>query len=189
MNHLTENIRHVTLDGQTLRIEQVVAVARFHARVSLSPKTFERIDASRALVDRIVAEGRTVYGISTGFGEFSKITISSDKSAQLQENLILSHCVAVGEPLNEETARAMMLLRANALSKGNSGIRREIIETLIGKKKMKKLPSGSEEMTRCTCTAKVSKPTEGSSRYSFRLAPRRISASLEKTSTWSPKRR
>ena len=132
MNHLTENIRHVTLDGQTLRIEQVVAVARFGARVSLSPKTFERIDASRALVDRIVEEGRTVYGISTGFGEFSKITISSDKSAQLQENLILSHCVAVGEPLNEETARAMMLLRANALSKGNSGIRREIIETLIG---------------------------------------------------------
>ena len=132
MNHLTKNIRHVTLDGESLRIEQVVAVARFHAKVSLSPKTFERIDASRALVDKIVAEGRTVYGISTGFGEFSKITISSDKSAQLQENLILSHCVAVGEPLNEETARAMMLLRANALSKGNSGIRREIIETLIG---------------------------------------------------------
>ena len=132
MNHLTKNIRHVTLDGETLRIEQVVAVARFHAKVSLSPKTFERIDASRALVDKIVAEGRTVYGISTGFGEFSKITISSDKSAQLQENLILSHCVAVGEPLNEETVRAMMLLRANALSKGNSGIRREIIETLVG---------------------------------------------------------
>ena len=73
-----------------------------------------------------------MYGISTGFGEFSKITISSDKSAQLQENLILSHCVAVGEALNEETVRAMMLLRANALSKGNSGIRREIIETLVG---------------------------------------------------------
>ncbi|MBQ6236329.1 MAG: aromatic amino acid lyase, partial [Clostridia bacterium] len=125
-------MRHVTLDGESLRIEQVVAVARFHARVSLSPRTFERIDASRALVDRIVAEGRTVYGISTGFGEFSKITISSDKSAQLQENLILSHCVAVGDALNEETVRAMMLLRANALSKGNSGIRREIIETLVG---------------------------------------------------------
>ncbi len=132
MNHLTENIRHVTLDGESLKIEQVVAVARFHAKVSLSPKTFARIDESRALVDRIVAEGRTVYGISTGFGEFSKITISSDKSAQLQENLILSHCVAVGEPLNEETVRAMMLLRANALSKGNSGIRRALIETLIG---------------------------------------------------------
>ena len=132
MNHPAENIRHVTIDGESLKIEQVVAVARFGAKVSLSPKTFARIDASRALVDKIVKEGRTVYGISTGFGEFSKITISSDKSAQLQENLILSHCVAVGEPLNEETVRAMMLLRANALSKGNSGIRRELIETLIG---------------------------------------------------------
>ena len=132
MNHPAKDIHHVTLDGESLSIEQVVAVARFGASVSLSPATFSRIDASRALVDRIVKEGRTVYGISTGFGEFSKITISSDKSAQLQENLILSHCVAVGDPLNEETVRAMMLLRANALSKGNSGIRREIIETLIG---------------------------------------------------------
>ena len=131
MNHLTENIRHVTLDGESLRIEQVVAVARFGAKVSLSPKTYERIDASRALVEKIVAEGRTVYGISTGFGEFSKITIGSDKSAELQENLILSHCVAVGTPLSEETVRAMMLLRANALSKGYSGIRRELIEAMI----------------------------------------------------------
>lgn len=131
MNHPAESISHVVLDGETLSIEQVAAVARFGAAVSLSPGTYHRIDASRALVDRIVKDGRTVYGISTGFGEFSKITISSDKSAQLQENLILSHCVAVGEPLNEETVRAMMLLRANALSKGNSGIRREIIETLI----------------------------------------------------------
>ncbi len=131
MNHLTENIRRVTLDGESLRIEQVVAVARFHATVSLSPSTYEAIDASRALVERIVREGRTVYGISTGFGEFSKITIGSDQSAQLQENLILSHCVAVGTPLPEETVRAMMLLRANALSKGYSGIRRELIEALI----------------------------------------------------------
>ena len=81
MNHLTQNIRHVTLNGESLKIEQVVAVARFGAKVSLSPSTFARIDASRALVDRIVKEGRTVYGISTGFGEFSKITISSDRSA------------------------------------------------------------------------------------------------------------
>lgn len=131
MNRLTESIHHVILDGNSLTIEQVVAVARFGAHVSLSPSTYEAIDASRALVERIVAEERIVYGISTGFGEFSKITIGSDRSAALQENLILSHCVAVGAPLSEETVRAMMLLRANALSKGYSGIRRVLIETLI----------------------------------------------------------
>lgn len=131
MNHLTESIREVVLDGAHLTVEQVVAVARFHATVVLSPDTFARIDASRNLVERIVREERKVYGVSTGFGEFSKIPIGSEKSGELQENLILSHCVAVGNPLDEETVRAMMLLRANALSKGFSGIRREIIESLI----------------------------------------------------------
>lgn len=131
MNHLTEGIRHVILDGESLKIQQVVAVARFGATVSLAESTYAGIDASRALVEKIVAENRTVYGISTGFGEFSKIAIGCDKSADLQENLILSHCVGVGEPLNEETVRAMMLLRANALAKGFSGIRRALIEALI----------------------------------------------------------
>lgn len=131
MTHLPEQIHHITLDGEHLTIEQVIAVARFRATVSLSPDCWERIDASRRLVERIVSEGRTVYGISTGFGEFSKISIGTDKSSELQENLILSHCVAVGDPLNEETVRAMMLLRANALCKGFSGIRRELIEAMI----------------------------------------------------------
>lgn len=122
----------IVLDGEHLTIEQVVAVARDFAPVSLSDSTFERIDASRALVDKILQDGKTVYGISTGFGEFSKVAIGREQSATLQENLILSHCVAVGEPLDEQTVRAMMLLRANALCKGYSGIRRELIETLIG---------------------------------------------------------
>lgn len=131
MNRLTETIREVVLDGAHLTIEQVVAVARFHATVVLSPNTFDQIDASRDLVERIVREERKVYGVSTGFGEFSKIPIGSEKSGELQENLILSHCVAVGTPLNEESVRAMMLLRANALCKGFSGIRRCIIESLL----------------------------------------------------------
>lgn len=121
----------VVLDGNSLSIEKIVEVARFYAPVSLSPSTFEQIDQSRALVEKILNEDRTVYGISTGFGEFSKVSIGSDRSAELQENLILSHCVGVGEPLSEQTVRAMMLLRANALCKGYSGIRRELIETLI----------------------------------------------------------
>ncbi len=121
----------VTLDGHQLTIEQVAAVARYGAKTELSPSTWPAIDRAAALVDDIVKTGRRVYGISTGFGEFSKVAIGKEKSATLQENLILSHCVAVGEPLGEETVRAMMLLRVNALCKGYSGIRRAVIETLV----------------------------------------------------------
>lgn len=121
----------VWLDGEHLTIAQVVAVAREGARVRLSPICHQKIQRSRALVEKILAEDRRVYGISTGFGEFSKISIGPEQSAQLQENLILSHCVAVGEPLSEDAVRAMMLLRANALCKGFSGIRQELIECLL----------------------------------------------------------
>ena len=121
----------VILDGRSLTIEKVVAVARYNAPVKLSEACCEDIDRARALVDRIVTEDRKVYGISTGFGEFSKINVGHEQSAQLQENLILSHCVATGTPFGREIVRAMMLLRANALVRGNSGIRRELIECLI----------------------------------------------------------
>lgn len=121
----------VILDGRSLTIEKVVAVARYDAPVKLSEACYEDIDRARAMVERILREDRQVYGISTGFGEFSKVTVSHDESAQLQENLILSHCVATGTPFGREIVRAMMLLRANALVKGNSGIRRELIECLI----------------------------------------------------------
>ena len=121
----------VILDGRSLTIEKVVAVARYDAPVKLSEACYEDIDRARAMVERILREDRQVYGISTGFGEFSKVTVGHDESAQLQENLILSHCVATGTPFGREIVRAMMLLRANALVKGNSGIRRELIECLI----------------------------------------------------------
>lgn len=121
----------IVLNGQDLTIEKVVSVARRGAKVCLSEETYAGIDKASALVNTIVEEKRRVYGISTGFGEFSKIAVSSEESAQMQENLILSHCVAVGKPLDEEVVRAMMLLRANALCKGYSGIRRELIECLI----------------------------------------------------------
>ncbi len=120
----------VTIDGGGLTIEQAVAVARYGAKVKVSATAMEAMRASRAMVEKILDEGRAAYGISTGFGEFSKVSIGRDKSGLLQENLILSHCVAVGEPLREDAARAMMLLRANALCKGYSGIRPAIVEAL-----------------------------------------------------------
>ena len=121
----------VILDGENLTIEKVVSVARYNAPVRLSEGCYAAIDRARALVEKILREDRQVYGISTGFGEVSKITVGHEQSAQLQENLILSHCVATGTPFGREIVRAMMLLRANALVKGNSGIRRELIECLI----------------------------------------------------------
>ena len=121
----------VILDGESLTIEKVVSVARYNTPVRLSEGCYTAIDRARALVEKILREDRQVYGISTGFGEFSKITVGHEQSAQLQENLILSHCVATGTPFGREIVRAMMLLRANALVKGNSGIRRELIECLI----------------------------------------------------------
>lgn len=126
-----EKLLDVCLDGEHLTIFQVVAVARHNAQVRLSPTCHQKIQRSRALVEKILEENRRVYGISTGFGEFSKVAIGPEQSAQLQENLILSHCVAVGEPLSQDVVRAMMLLRANALCKGFSGIRQELIECLI----------------------------------------------------------
>lgn len=129
--HHSEKHPDVWLDGEHLTIAQVVAVARHGAQVRLSPTCHQKIQRSRALVEKILEEDRRVYGISTGFGEFSKVSIGREQSAQLQENLILSHCVAVGEPLSEDVVRAMMLLRANALCKGFSGIRQELIECLL----------------------------------------------------------
>ncbi|MBQ9949606.1 MAG: histidine ammonia-lyase [Clostridia bacterium] len=126
-----EHIERVVIDGHSLTVEQAVAVARFGAKVEIAPPAVAAMQASRALVEKILDENRVAYGISTGFGEFSKVSVGREKSGQLQDNLIMSHCVAVGTPLNEETTRAMLLLRANALCVGNSGIRPEIVKTLV----------------------------------------------------------
>ncbi|MCL2562512.1 MAG: histidine ammonia-lyase [Oscillospiraceae bacterium] len=114
-----------------LTIYDVVRVARERERVSLSEATKETIQASRAYVDNIVKAERPVYGISTGFGEFAKIAISPDQRELLQRNLILSHCTGVGDYLPEDAARAIILLRANSLSQGYSGIRLSTVEKLL----------------------------------------------------------
>ena len=98
----------VVLDGESLTIEKVVSVARYNAPVALSEGCYEGIDRARALVEKILREDRRVYGISTGFGEFSKVNVGHEQSAQLQENLILSHCVATGTPFGREIADLML---------------------------------------------------------------------------------
>src|SRR5437868_11601145 len=88
------------------------------------------MQASRAVVDKLVASGETAYGINTGFGKLASVRISPEQVRQLQLNLVRSHVAGVGTPLSESETRAMMLLRANALAKGLSGIRPLIVETL-----------------------------------------------------------
>jgi histidine ammonia-lyase len=120
----------VILTGNDLSFEQLRAVALRHESVSLHPSAIECMKASRAVVDKLVASGATAYGINTGFGKLASVRISPEQVAQLQVNLVRSHSCGVGEPLSENETRAMMLLRANALAKGLSGIRPHVVETL-----------------------------------------------------------
>jgi histidine ammonia-lyase len=118
------------LDGQTLTIAQVRAVAEGDAQVALSTAAATRMAATRKVVDDIVARNDVVYGITTGFGKLSDVAIPPDKLAALQVNLVRSHSVGVGTPLPRREVRAMMLLRANVLAKGFSGARAALPELL-----------------------------------------------------------
>lgn len=118
--------------GGHLTLQDLVAVSRRRVPVSLSAKARTRVSRARSMVDELVAARQPVYGVTTGFGKFSDVIISPDEAALLQRNLLMSHACAVGEPLSEETVRAMMLLRANALAQGHSGIRLETLDLLMG---------------------------------------------------------
>jgi histidine ammonia-lyase len=120
----------VTLNGNDLTFQQLYAVALYGESVALAPAAVERMKASRAVVDRVVTSGATAYGINTGFGKLASVRISTEQVRQLQVNLVRSHASGVGAPLSEVETRAMMLLRANALAKGLSGIRPQVVETL-----------------------------------------------------------
>src|SRR5713101_2446596 len=120
----------IELNGNDLTFEQLYAVALRGEKVSLTRVAAERMNASRAVVDRLVASGKTAYGINTGFGKLASVRISAEQVRQLQVNLVRSHACGVGAPLSEAEMRAMMLLRANALAKGFSGVRPIVVETL-----------------------------------------------------------
>jgi histidine ammonia-lyase len=121
----------VTLTGHTLTLEEISAVLYKNEKVRLSPASLESVDASRRAVESIVDKGRIVYGITTGFGKFSDVLVNCDDCQELQLNLIHSHACGVGEPFPETVSRAMLLLRANTLLKGFSGVRRVVVKTLV----------------------------------------------------------
>ncbi|MDF2546994.1 MAG: histidine ammonia-lyase [Anaerosolibacter sp.] len=121
----------IYIDGNSLTIEDVIKVARNGYEVEITEESSERVKKSRAVVDDFIEKGKVVYGITTGFGKFSDVVITGDETRDLQRNLIISHACGVGNPFPEEVVRAIMLLRANALSKGFSGIRLSTLNTLI----------------------------------------------------------
>jgi len=123
--------RTVILDGNRLTIEQAVAVARAGARAALSPAAKTRMGRSRDWVEKAVRDRTVVYGVTTGFGAFQNVSIPENQLRDLQRNLILSHCAGVGDPFPDDVVRAMMLLRANALAKGFSGIRVATVQRLL----------------------------------------------------------
>lgn len=118
------------ITGENLRVDDVVAVA-YGRPVSLDPAAIPRMERSRAAVERLVSEGRAVYGITTGFGRFKDRLISAEEVRQLQLNLVRSHAVGVGPDLPDEVVRAMLLARANTLALGYSGARPSIVRLLL----------------------------------------------------------
>ncbi|MGB9180577.1 MAG: histidine ammonia-lyase [Pyrinomonadaceae bacterium] len=121
----------VVLDGESLRLDEVVAVARDGRRALLSTRAKERMAESRRRVEEWASGTELFYGINTGFGANQNKAIAAGEIEHLQKNLILSHAAGVGEPFPVETVRAMMLLRANSLARGYSGIRIEVVEKLL----------------------------------------------------------
>lgn len=121
----------ILLDGNTLKIKDVIDIARNKVIVDIDEKAKKRITVAEEYVKKLVQENRVVYGVTTGFGKFSDTHISQKDTEALQKNLIMSHACAMGNPLEEDIVRAIMVLRANALSKGNSGVRLTTVQMLI----------------------------------------------------------
>jgi histidine ammonia-lyase len=118
------------LDGQPLSLQNIHQVANGSMDAVIAPAARQRITASQAVVERIVASNETAYGINTGFGKLSDVRIGPGDLQQLQRNLVRSHACGLGEPLEEAEVRGMLLLRANVLAKGLSGVRYQVIELL-----------------------------------------------------------
>lgn len=126
-----KKIDTVVLNGDDLTLDELVAVARHGAKALLSREAIDQVNKSRKIIDDIVANERVVYGVTTGFGSLCNVSIDRKDCAQLQENLIRTHSCGFGNPFATEVVRAIMLIRANALIKGYSGIRLSTLELLV----------------------------------------------------------
>ena len=125
-------MKSLTLIPGQLSLSQLRDVYSHPLHITLDSSAFAAIDESVACVNAILAEGRTAYGINTGFGLLAQTRISAEDLENLQRSLVLSHAAGVGEPLDDDLARLIMVLKINSLSRGFSGIRLSVIQALIG---------------------------------------------------------
>jgi histidine ammonia-lyase len=121
----------IILNGQTLTLHEISEVLYKKEKVEVSVESMKKVERSRRAVEDIVAKEKIVYGVTTGFGKFSDVLIQKEDTEELQLNLIHSHACGVGDPFPENVSRAMLLLRANTLLKGFSGVRSILVDTLI----------------------------------------------------------
>ena len=124
-------MKTLALDGQPLTLADIEAVSLDGCAVAIAPAALGRVNASRALIEEILAAGEAVYGVNTGFGRLSDVRVPHESLAELQTNLVRSHAGGVGAPLSAGESRAMLLLRANVLAKGFSGCRAAVPELLV----------------------------------------------------------
>ncbi|HEX4758306.1 MAG TPA: aromatic amino acid lyase, partial [Terracidiphilus sp.] len=124
-------MKTLNLNGQPLTLAEIEAVALDDCAVAIAPAALERLNASRALIEEILAAGDAVYGVNTGFGRLSDVRVPHERLAELQTNLVRSHAGGVGAPLSVGESRAMLLLRANVLAKGFSGCRAAVPGLLV----------------------------------------------------------
>lgn len=125
-----QTIHNVLLDDCHNSIEEFVAVARFHARVEFSESYCRRVSAGRRSLEAVIASGAGVYGVNTGFGDNVRYRINEEEMVTLQENILRNHGCAVGQPLNEEMVRALMLIQLIEIGKGYSAVRLEMLEQI-----------------------------------------------------------
>jgi histidine ammonia-lyase len=121
----------IVIDGERLRLDELEAVAEGRRPVQLHPQARAAVARARQVVDDAVERGEVVYGVTTGFGNFADVVIPREKLRDLQLNLLRSHAAGVGDPLGARETRALMLLRANVLAKGYSGVRPQTLELLL----------------------------------------------------------
>ena len=121
----------VTIDGSSLTLQELVSVARGNTAVRMDKKALQRTRRSRAVLEKLLQQDEVIYGVNTGFGALSNVKVAPEDLRQLQANLLRSHASSVGKPHSTDVVRAMMLLRANTLIKGNSGVRPEIPRLIV----------------------------------------------------------
>ncbi|MBO0889232.1 aromatic amino acid lyase, partial [Candidatus Bathyarchaeota archaeon] len=121
----------VTIDGSHLTLDELFRVSRNRAKTAIAKEALEQTREGRRALEALMKNQNVIYGVNTGFGALANFRVPDEDLKRLQTNLVRSHAASVGKPLSSDVVRAMMILRANTLLKGNSGIRPEVVTTIV----------------------------------------------------------